>query len=145
MAKRNTLKLDTSGLTELLTKLDAVGGDMKPAAEEALKKASERIADDTERAIQKVNLPAHGKYSTGDTEKSIIRNAQVEWNGLVGSVPVGFDFSKAGAGGYLITGTPKMKPDKELRKIYKGKKYMQELQEKMQSVIRVYIGKAMNK
>lgn len=145
MAKRNTLKLDTSGLTELLTKLDAVGGDMKPAAEEALKKASERIADDTETAIQKVNLPAHGKYSTGDTEKSIIRNAQVEWNGLVGSVPVGFDFSKAGAGGYLITGTPKMKPDKELRKIYKGKKYMQELQEKMQSVIRVYIGKAMNK
>ena len=55
-------------------------------------------------------------------------NPQPEWDGFVASVSVGFDFSVPGAGGYLITGTPKMAPDKQLHKIYKGKKYMQEIQ-----------------
>lgn len=143
MAQRNTLKLDTSGFVEMLRKLDSLGGDVKKATQDALLQASETIYEDTIDAMQKSNLPAGGKYSRGTTMESIIRDAQVTWEGLVGSVPVGFDFSKPGAGGFLITGTPKMQPDKELHRMYKQKKYMRDIQNDMGDVIMDFVTNAM--
>ena len=48
---------------------------------------------------------------------------------------IGFDFEKPGAGGYLITGTPRMKPDAALSKMYKQKAYMKKIQDDMENVI----------
>lgn len=140
---RNTLKLNTSGFEPLLKKLDGLGGDVRQAVDEALTKASAKIAQDTVTAMAPANLPARGKYSQGDTKQSIIQDAQITWDGLVASVPVGFDFSKPGAGGYLITGTPKMQPDKELHKMYKQKKYMSEIQNEISDIIMNHIIKQM--
>ena len=128
MAKRNTLKLDLSGFEELLTELDKLGGDLKSVVTDALTQAGETIADDTIDAMADKNLPANAKYSTGKTKESIIRNSKVEWEGLTASIGVGFDYSKEGAGGLLITGTPRMKPNAALKKIYKTKKYMKGIQ-----------------
>lgn len=136
---RNTLRLDTSGFTEMLIKLDRLGGDVKRAVADALSQASETIAEDTEGAIATANLPATGKYSTGDTKRAIIRDSAVRWEGNIGWVPVGFDFSKPGAGGYLITGTPRMQPDRVLNKMYKQKRYMNQIQNDMGDVIMDYI------
>lgn len=136
---RNTLRLDTSGFSGLLRRLDELGGDVKQAVDESLQQASKKIASDTKKALSKPNLPARGKYSRGATERSIIENALVEWDGSVASIPVGFDFSKLGSGGYLITGTPKMRPDQELHRMYKGKKYMNRIQSDMETVIGRYI------
>lgn len=135
MAKRNTLKLTTSGFEELITKLDKLGGDIMGVVEDALTQAGETIGEDTVEAVDKAYLPAKGKYSKGDTEKSIIRNPKVRWQGTTASVEVGFDYSKKGAGGFLITGTPKMKPDTELQKIYKKKPYMKRIEEDMVDVV----------
>ena len=143
MAQRNTLRLDTSGFVEMLRKLDSLGGDVKKATQDALLQASETIYEDTLDAMQKSNLPAGGKYSQGTTMESIIRDAQVTWEGLVASVPVGFDFSKPGAGGFLITGTPKMQPDRELHRMYKQKKYMRDIQNDMGDVIMDFVTSAM--
>lgn len=143
--KRNTLRLDTSGFTEMLKKLDALGGDVKITVDEALKKAGDKIERDTEAAIAPANLPARGKYSHGDTKESIIHDAQVHWEGQVGWIPVGFDFSKPGAGGYLITGTPKMRPDLTLNRMYKQKKYIREIQEMMSDTVLQKIVDAMER
>ena len=132
---RNTLKLDTKGLEPLIKKLDSIGGDVKGAVNTALTKAAQTIAESTESAISTANLPEQGKYSTGATKQSIIRDAQVKWDGDTAWVPVGFDFSKPGAGGFLITGTPRMKPDYELNKIYKQKRYMNLIQKGMEEII----------
>lgn len=132
---RNTLKLDTKGLEPLIKKLDSIGGDVKGAVNTALTKAAQTIAESTENAISTANLPAGGKYSKGTTKESIIRDAQVKWDGDTAWVPVGFDFSKPGAGGFLITGTPRMKPDYELNKIYKQKRYMNLIQKGMEEII----------
>ena len=132
---RNTLKLDTKGLEPLIKKLDSIGGDVKGAVNTALTKAAQTIAESTENAISTANLPARGKYSTSTTKQSIIRDAQVKWDGDTAWVPVGFDFSKPGAGGFLITGTPRMKPDYELNKIYKQKRYMNLIQKGMEEII----------
>lgn len=139
MAKRNTLRLDTSGFTETLKKLDSLGGDVKKAVTDALQQSSETIAEDTEAAMVAANLPAQGKYSTDVTRESIIRDSQVRWEGLIGWVPVGFDFSKPGAGGFLITGTPRMRPNEQLKRMYKQKKYMKQIQDDMGEVIMDYV------
>lgn len=134
--KRKTLRLDTSGIEKLLTELDSLGGNARSAAEHALKQAAYKIGGDTKRAIKKENLPAQGKYSTGVTEESIITKPEIKWDGDVASVGVGFDFDEPGAGGFLITGTkvygtPRMKPVKELREIYKSKTYVKNLEKVM--------------
>ena len=127
----NLAKLDMSGMTELLTEIDALGGSAKRAAELALKKAAVSVQNDTIVAVQKSNLPAGGHYSTGDTQRSIIHFPKVEWEGETAWVPIGFDFAKPGAGGFLIKGTPRMKPDAALKKMYQGKKYMNAVQKLM--------------
>ena len=68
---------------------------------------------------------------------------KVEWSGTVAEVGVGFDYSMPGAGGFLITGTPKMQPNRELNRIYKQKKYMRQIQSDMEAVVADEINKKM--
>lgn len=134
MAKNNAT-LDTSEMFRLVRQLERVGGDVNKTVEAALKTATDKIARDTHEAVLKPNLPAQGKYSHGDTDKSIIDNASVTWSGTTASVPIGFDFAKPGAGGYLISGTPKMKPDKRLHEMYRQKKYMEGVKAEMADTV----------
>lgn len=140
---RNTLKLDTSGFEEMLRKLDSLGGNVQKAVEDALIQSAETIQEDTIAALDAANLPAGGSYSIGTTKESIVSDSQIAWEGMIASVPVGFDFSKPGAGGFLITGTPRMQPDRALNKMYKQKRYMKQIQNDMGDVIMDYVIEAM--
>lgn len=143
---RNTLKFDTAGMLDpLIQKLAKLGGDVPKAVNDVLLQAAETIRDDTIDALQHQHLPARGKYSTDDTRKSVIENPRVEWSGDTAAVPVGFDFSKPGAGGFLISGTPKMAPDRELNRMYKQKKYMAQLQNDLADTLFDYIDDMMDK
>ena len=129
------LRLDMSGFEELLTKLDKLGGDIRNVVEDALTQAGETIADDTVDAMASAKLPAGGKYSHGETMASIVRRPVVEWEGTRASIGVGFDFGRPGAGGFLITGTPRMSPNHELQTMYKRKKYMKSIQDDMSTIV----------
>lgn len=142
---RNTLKLDVSGFAPMLRNLERIGGNVRQAVSDALEQVSETITEDTTDAMSPSFLPAHGKFSRGNTIESIVDDSTVHWEGYSGWVAVGFDFSQNGAGGFLITGTPRMQPNKELRRMYKGKKYMRYIQEGMSDVIFDYIMKEMEK
>lgn len=136
---RNTMQLDLKGFNELITKLDGLGGDIKKATQDALEKAGQKIGEDTATAVQRSNLPAAGKFSQGDTAKTVEENPKVEWSGDTASIGVGFDFSKRGAGGFLIKGyyqnfhgTPRhMAPQPQLNAMYTGKGYMKQIQNEM--------------
>ena len=128
---RTILKLDTKPFKEYGEKLDRLGADLKAIFTDALEQAGETIEYDTLDAVKKENLPAGGHYSSGETESSVIRNPRVKWEGTIGSIGVGFDFGKPGAGGFLITGTPRMRPDAELLAIYKQKHYMTNIKKDM--------------
>ena len=136
MAK-NQMTLDTTGLDAALERLLRTMGAEKAqkVVEEELTKVGKEITTDTIEAVQKANLPAGGKYSRGDTEQAVVRNPSVEWDGGVAAIPCGFDFDKPGAGGWLISGTPKMRPDAELRRMYKAKKYMKDKQTEIANAI----------
>ena len=140
---KNLLKLDVSGFEEYIQKLEKLEADVKPIVEDALNQAGETITDDTFDAVSDSNLPRGGEYSTGKTRESIIKNPRVKWSGTTAEIGVGFDFNKPGAGGYLITGTPRMAPDKALNKIYKSKKYMKDVQKDMIDIFQDGISRRM--
>jgi len=144
MAKaKNTFTLDTAPLEGLVQKILDLDGDAREAVESALEQAAETISDDTLDAIAPGNLPAQGRYSTGATEASVLRDQKVRWTGTNAWIPVGFDFTMPGAGGYLITGTPKMAPVAQLRKMYKQKRYMADIQKDITDVLEDALVRAM--
>lgn len=144
---RNTLKLNTKNIDDLIVKLDDLGADVKTLVTDALEQAADTISKDTLDAIQDQYLPAHGKYhgSGRDTEKSVMQNSRVEWVGGMASISVGFDYSKEGAGGYLITGRPDMNPDVKLNEMYKGKKYMRGIEKNMRETFETELLRKMDK
>ena len=117
MAK-NKISIDFKAFSDYAERIDTLGGSLKEVFTKALEKAAETIQEDTLVALDKGNLPAGGKYSRGDTADSVIDDLDVTWSGSLGEISVGFDKTKPGAGGWLITGTPRMAPDKALNQIY---------------------------
>lgn len=132
---KNKAKLKLEGFKEMITTLDSLGGDLVGVAADALSQAGETIGWDTLEAAQNPNMPAEGKYSTGRTEQAVLTTPRVEVSGNIVEVGAGFDYTKDGAGGILITGTPRMKPNYELNKIFKGKRYMNNISKDIETVV----------
>ena len=108
---RNRIGLQVEGFEEYMAKLDEVGGTaaMRRGVEEALKESKKYVNPLIEKAMTK--LPAGGRYSTGDTKRSLDKDMSVEWQGATASIKVGFDFSESGLKSiFLMYGTPRMKP-----------------------------------
>lgn len=120
---RKKFSIDYSAFSDYAEMLDNLGADLKEIFDDAMGQAAETVQDDVRAAMAANNLPAKGQYSQGDTEGSIISDPKVEWSGNVGEIGLGFDKTKSGAGGFLITGTPYMRPDYALEKIFVNKKY----------------------
>lgn len=120
MPKAKSISMAINGLEELAERLDDCGGDLKKAMGEVLDDFAKTVTQDTVKAVEASNLPAKGAYSKGETAKAIIHGQRTSWEGYVGEIPLGFDKSKPGAGGWLLTGTPKMAPDYALQNIYGG-------------------------
>lgn len=133
--KRNHgLSVDWNPFEAYAEDIDRLGGNLQAIFTDAMEQAAETIQEDTLEAISPGNLPAGGKYSNCITAASVVQGASVTWSGTIAEIPVGFDFSKPGAGGFLITGTPRMRPDWALEDIYVRKKYMREIQEDMMQI-----------
>lgn len=140
----NMLSIDYTNFSEYAERLENLGADLKEVFDKALLEAAEEVQDDTRTAMAAANLPAKGAYSRGNTEASIVE-PEVVWNGSIGEVNLGFDKEKPGAGGFLITGTPKMKPNTKLSEIYTSKKYETKINKKIKETLQDEIDKRLNK
>lgn len=110
---RKKVSLQSNCFEELMSKLDEIGSTdaMKKGVDGALKTSKAHINQKLHTAMQTGNLPAGGKYSTGETEASIDEDMNVEWAGTLASMKVGFDLKGSGLRSiYLMHGTPKMSP-----------------------------------
>lgn len=143
MARKQMISIDFKNFSDYAEKIDKLGANLKSVFSKAMEEAAEKVQQDTIAAIQPVNLPAKGRYSTGDTLNSVIRDPKTKWEGTVGEIPIGFDKTKPGAGGWLITGTPKMRPDYALEKIYGTKRYENELKKTIEKALQREIDKIM--
>ena len=143
MARRkNMINIDFSVFADYAEKLDRLNANIKEVIGGAMEKAGREVQRDTRAALSDANLPAHGKYSRGNTEKSIVE-PKVDWSGSRGELPLGFDKSKPGAGGFLITGTPKMQPDRKLQDIYGSKSYEAKIRREIRKDLQAEIDKRM--
>lgn len=141
---RNKIGLKFEGWEETLAKLDELGGTqlMKQATETALLESKKHVNPKIEQAMTK--LPAKGRYSTGDTKASIDTSMSVDWQGLTGSVKVGFDFKKSGLTSiFLMYGTPRMSPVKGLKAAIYGAKTNKEIAQIQSEAINKIIKRTM--
>ena len=101
MAKRKAMiSIDFSAFDSYAEQLDNLGADLQEIFTSAMEEVGAEIQEDTINALEKANLPAKGVYSKGTTENQVIRDPKVEWHGTVGEMPLGFDKTKPGAGGF---------------------------------------------
>lgn len=141
--RKNSINIDFSAFERYAEKLEDLNADLVPVFSEAMEKAGKKIAEDTNTAVQAANLPAAGNYSRGATRESIINDPQVTWSGDLGTLPLGFDKTKPGAGGWLITGTPYMRPDYALEKIYGSKGYERQIKNQIERSLQAAIDERM--
>ena len=134
-ARKSGLSIDFSAFSDLIGKLDELGADIEDIVADAMEQTAETVENDTIAALESSNLPAGGKYSSGDTKASVVRDAKAEKKGFEITIDLGFDKTKPGAGGWLITGTPKMKPDYALEDIYGKKKYETQLKKDINQLL----------
>lgn len=137
---RRVFYAEFEGFDRQLERLNELHGNLKEIVADALEQAADDPTADTIEAMNKKYMPAKGKYSTGDTAETVIRNPRVTWKTTVATIGIGFDKTKNGAGTLLITGTPKMKPNRKLAQIYTRKKTVAEfhktIDEALQNAIR---------
>ena len=130
MARRNKIGLRVKGFNEYMAKLDEIGGNaaMKRGVESALKTSKQYVNPQINKAMSTGNLPAKGKYSTGETKESIDTNMNVEWDGFLARIKIGFDFNESGITSVMLMyGTPKMPPVKGLKSSIYGAKTKREI------------------
>ena len=122
-ARKQGISIDLTAFSDLIEQLEKLGANVEDIVADAMEQTAETVEVDTVAAMASANLPAGGKYSQGETMASIVRNAKAQKNGVSVEIDIGFGKTKSGAGGFLITGTPKMRPNYALEKIYGTKKY----------------------
>lgn len=135
MARKSMLYIDFSNFEEYAERLEQLGANVQEVFSKAMEEAAAEVQQDTHAAMADANLPAGGMFSNGDTVGAIIDDVHVSWSGSVGEVPLGFDKTVAGAGGFLITGTPKMRPDAALEEIYGRKTYEKKINKKIEAAL----------
>ena len=114
------IKLEVQGLDGIMKRLNDANADVKQAVNRALTETHRIVTEKADTAIQQHRL-------TGQTERSLRRNAVIEWQGNVAEVKVGFDIAHGGpASVFLMYGTPRKKKDQKLYNAFFGKSTQQE-------------------
>lgn len=141
MAK-NKIGLQFNGWKELMAGIDKVAGEsgLKQATEDALKASKQYVDNKVDSVMVKGNMPARGRYWTGETKKSLNKDMTVKWQGFTGEIEIGFDLEKSGlASIYLMYGTPRMSKVDALYDAFYGKKTKAEIRKIQKEAIQKYI------
>lgn len=121
-SKKSKFAFRFDEMADLATKIEAAGGDLQKAADSALKATHGYITPQLNRGISR-------HVQTGETKGSLEKKARVTWvHPMLARVEVGFDLMDGGLPSiFLMWGTPKMKPDKNLRRAAFGPKVRREV------------------
>ena len=84
------MSITFNGFETMAAELEKIGGDLKPAVNEALEETQKYIQQQVESAVEPYQDGGQKGYAKGDMYKSIITNPKIEWSGSVASVNVGF-------------------------------------------------------
>lgn len=145
MARRKN-GFDTTMLEKYADQLEEAGGDraIKWAVGDALRATKMELNRQITARMQKGNLPAGGKYSTGGALEALNKQYREEWEGNMARLPLGFNLEGDGLHTpFLLYGTPHHAPVSGLNNTIKGnvaRKKIREDQEKAMLNILKYLG-----
>ncbi len=121
-------RIEFDGFEEAISRLTKLNGNVKNISEKALKKTHKIITQKAEDAITPHN-------QTHQTEKSLRKEAEIEWTGTVASIKTGFSISEGGlASIFLMYGTPRMKKDQKMYNAFWSKSTQQEVAEAQKEI-----------
>lgn len=135
MARRKN-GFDITALEKYADQLQEAGGmaAVKRAVQGGMLATKKQVNAEVTTAMQSGNLPAGGKYSTGDTMQHLNEEMTVEWEGNMARLKLGFNMEGGGITSiFLMYGTPRHAPASGLREALKehpkkiSKKKMQEV------------------
>lgn len=132
MTNKGTSKawsLDFHEIEAMLKRFEKAGADIKSPIENALIKSHKFVTKNLHEHMADQYLPAHGRYSKGDTEKSIVEDETVYWVGDKAYIGVGFDIAKEKTSIYLMYGTPRMQPNRKIYEDVWGRKTRRQIRE----------------
>lgn len=121
MARRRN-GFDITALKKYGDQLEAAGGTaaVKRAVEGGMKSTKQQVNNRVTSAMASSNLPAGGKYSTGDTMEHLNREMAVDWEGNMARLKLGFNLEGGGITSiFLMYGTPHHAPAAGLREALK--------------------------
>ena len=109
--------LQFSGWRDLMANLDELSHfGILVGTKKALKETHKVVTPKLEAAIKK-------HYRTGETERSLVKEARIDVDGTLVSIGVGFDIDNGGLPSvWLMHGTPRQQPDKALYDALYGRK-----------------------
>lgn len=141
MAK-NKAWVELEGFREIMEELDELQGDIKGTAEKALVEGKKVATNKILKETTKSKYPARGKYSKGDTRRSIDLDVNVKWEGAKAEIGVGYKFEKSGPTPIMLMyGTPRMKKVQGMYDALYGKKTKKEVMEKEKEIVQKEIEK----
>lgn len=135
MARRKN-GFDITALEKYADQLQAAGGmaTVKRAVQGGMLATKKQVNSEVTAAMQSSNLPAGGKYSTGDTMGHMNEEMAVDWEGNMARLKLGFNMEGGGITSiFLMYGTPRHAPASGLREALKehpkkiSRKKMQEV------------------
>lgn len=109
---------------DLALAIDKAGGDLKSAADEALRETGKIVQSNVVSAAQPYAGKGKKGYATGEMYRAIKRTYSPKWIGDVAEVGVGFDLSAKGGfhSIFIMYGTPRMAKDQAVFNAIKGAK-----------------------
>lgn len=121
MARRKN-GFDITALEKYADQLQEAGGmaAVKRAVQGGMLATKKQVNAEVTTTMQSGNLPAGGKYSTGDTMGHLNEEMTVDWEGNMARLKLGFNMEGGGITSiFLMYGTPRHAPASGLREALK--------------------------
>lgn len=140
------MSITFDGFEKLAEDIDAIGGDLHEAVDEALEETQKIVHEELVQAAEIYASANKGKkgYATGKMYKSIINDVRIDWKGTIAEVKTGF----TGEGGkyagfmhsiFVMYGTPKMVKDVKVYNAIKGTKVRKEIYDKQEEIMKKHL------
>lgn len=134
------MSITFDGFAKLAEDIDAIGGDLHSAVDEALEETQFIVQSNLVSAAQVYSSKGRKGYATGKMYKSIIQDLGINWKGTVAEVNTGFSGTKGSMAGFMhsifvMYGTPRMAKDAKVYNAIKGTKTRKDIAKAQEEVM----------
>lgn len=136
------MSITFDGFAKLAEDIDAIGGDLHKAVDEALEETQFIVQNNLVTAAEVYANKGGGKkgYATGKMYNSIIQDLNIDWKGTVAEVKTGFTGEGGNFAGFMhsifvMYGTPRMAKDMKVYNAIKGTKTRKEIAKAQEEIM----------